>query len=142
MEVRPVFSPDGRWIAYGSTESGNFDVYVRPVEGRGKWQISSGGGGWPIWSPDGKELFYWAGSALDVVDVEADADTFRASRPRVQFQGQFVDVGIANPADITPDGQRFVAFRSDVTQSPSAHEHLHVVLNWFEELERTFAGGR
>ena len=62
-ETEPAFSPDGRWIAYASNESGRYEVYVRPFpggapSGSGKWQISTGGGFHPIWSRDGRELFY------------------------------------------------------------------------------------
>ena len=63
-EVQPVFSPDGRWLAYSSNESGDYDLYVRPFPGPGgKWQVSSGGGNYPKWSRNGKELFYRTGTA-------------------------------------------------------------------------------
>jgi serine/threonine-protein kinase len=139
LEASAMFSPDGRWLAYISNESGTFEVYVRPLEGRGKWQISSQGGSWPEWSADGKELFFWAEpSTLFVVDVDAGGSTFKAGRARILVEGSFADPGIADRFAFTPDGQRFVAFGSQRTASGESHEHLKLVLNWFDELRATF----
>ena len=81
----PVFSPDGRWLAYASNESGNYEVYVRPFPGPGgQWQISTKGGRFPKWSRNGKELFYRAqDSKLMVVAYTASGDSFVAGKPQL-----------------------------------------------------------
>jgi serine/threonine-protein kinase len=141
IEYAPSFSPDGKWIAYGSNESGNWEVYVRPADGsRGKWQVSSGGATFPVWAPDGKEIFLGQDQGLiETVDVDTRDGTFRASRPRKLFQGPFASVtGDDSMYTVSPDGQRFVLFQGEVDQTTSGHEHIRVVSNWFAELERTF----
>jgi len=73
-ERNAALSPDGRWIAYESDESGQYEVYVRPfpdVNG-GRWQVSSGGGAWPLWSPDGQELFYAGSEGMMAVPIETE----------------------------------------------------------------------
>jgi serine/threonine-protein kinase len=134
------FSPDGRWIAYGSNESGSFQVYVRPASGgRGKWQISTEIGTYPVWSPDGTEIFYRLNSGgVMSVQVEAGGGPFRASRPEPLFEGPFlVTADGLNRYQVAPDGGRLVMLRT--TEGPTEdHEHLRVILNWFDELERTF----
>ena len=75
-------SPDGRFLAYVSNESGQPEIYVRSVEGRGKWQVSADWGLAPAWSRDGKELFFFSGSALWVAEVAIEGANFRAGRTR------------------------------------------------------------
>jgi len=142
LELGPMISPDGRWIAYFANDSGNFEIYARPISGRGKWQISSEGASWPFWSPDGTQLFFWSdATTLSVVDVAVEGDTLRVGRPRRQLEDRFVATGgMSFPAHITPDGERFVVFLQDVNESESNHEHLRVVVNWTDELRTTFAG--
>ena len=92
-EVGAKFSPDGRWIAYVSDESGQYEVYVRPYPGPGgKWQVSTQGGGEAIWSPVGNELFYRNGSKWMAVAVTLEPE-FTAKTPRGLFEGPYVDVG-------------------------------------------------
>ena len=86
-EGTPAFSPDGRWLAYSSNETGNFEVYVRPFPGPGgKWQISRGGGSWPQWSKNNKELYYRTGvggtARIMVADYTASGDSFHAGTLR------------------------------------------------------------
>jgi len=139
-EAFPVFSPNDRWIAYFGNESGEWEVYVRDLSGSARWQISSGGGAWPQWSPDGKELFYWWYGTVYEVEVDTGGNEFRAGRSRVLFEGGgLADLGSALPWDIAPDGRRFVAFQRQQMGS-TEHGHVHLVLSWFDELERTFAG--
>jgi Tol biopolymer transport system component len=89
-EEYPDFSPDVRFVAYDSNESGRLEVYVRTFpKGEGKWQVSDGGGAQPRWSADGRHLFYRTGEGIDVVDVESAGGSFRAGRIRNLFKGNF-----------------------------------------------------
>jgi len=130
------FSPDGKWLAYVSDELGRNQVYVRPYPGPDiKFLVSEEreGGGEPVWSPDGSELFYRSGDRMMVVSVQTEP-TFRAGRPEVLFEGSYrATVGPLGYQyyDISPDGQRFLMIRRD--EAPS---YINVILNWFEELKR------
>jgi Tol biopolymer transport system component/predicted Ser/Thr protein kinase len=117
--VASRFSPDGRWIAYASNQSGRFDVYVRPFpSGAGTWQVSTAGGGFPVWRRDGKELFFVSlDSKLIAVSVEADAK-FHAGAPVALFPVR--TAGGSTNYDVSPDGQRFLfnSPASDVASPP------------------------
>ena len=129
-EIRPSISPDGRWMAYQSDESGQFDVYVRPfpdVDG-GKWQVSRDGGNSPVWARDGKALFYGNGQAMMRVAV-ATEPTFSASMPELLFEGPYTFRGRSH--DVAPLGERLLM----VKRSTDTPREIHVVLNWFEELK-------
>jgi serine/threonine-protein kinase len=142
VEYSPVFSPDGRWMAYGNNESGDWEVYVRPVGGgKGKWQISSGGGVYPVWSRDGKEIFIGGeGGSVQVVSVETEGGEFRVERPTPLFSGAFADLtGGDSMYDVAPDGQGLVLFQGEISTATSGHEHLRLIANWFSELEETFS---
>jgi serine/threonine-protein kinase len=138
LEFLARFSPNGRWLAYVSFESGQPEVYVVPVEGGGKWQISSDTAWAPAWSADGRELFFRSGNATWVVDVETEGPRFRAGRPRELWNTPLPDTDFDWPFDIAPDGQRFVTFQALQGASPDSHEHLNVVLNWHDELRAIF----
>jgi Tol biopolymer transport system component len=133
---RARFSPDGRWLAYVSNESGRYEVYVQPYPGPGgKWQISTEGGTEPAWNPNGRELFYRSGDKMMAVDI-AMQPGFTVSKPRALFAGWYE----ATPAtfsnyDVTPDGQRFLMLKRN-EQEASAPTQINVVLNWFEDLKR------
>ena len=132
-EGAPSFSPDGRWMAYVSDETGKWDVYVRSYpDGRGKWLVSGAGGGLePVWSRDGRELFYRAGSQLWAVPVRT-GETFSAGRPELLFDGPYVTRGGSSPNfDAAPDGQRFLL----VKRGEALDDDVHVVLNWHQELK-------
>ncbi len=134
-ERGPAFSPDGRFYAYVSDESGSDEVYVREYPDSGtRWMVSSGGGVEPRWSPKGGELFYRSNDAMLAVAIETDP-AFRADRPQELFRGMFAldSFGNAN-YDVTADGQRFIMVQSKETGG----DVLRVVLNWFTELERQF----
>ena len=127
-ERAPAFSPDGRFIAYDSDESGRYEVYVRPYPGPGrKWIASTDGGRGPKWSTETGELFYWEGSQLMAVSVETEPE-FEVGRPYILFRNSQVISGIY---DVAPDAQSFF-----VTKRTSAPKEVRVIFNWFQELER------
>ena len=134
-ERDPDFSPDGRWMAYASDESGRLEVYVRAFPGpSGQWQISTGGGREPRWTSAGRELVYRNGQQMLVVDIRTRGDALEAGAPRVLFEGTFEISGADRHYDVTPDGQRFLMLLPDARGSSSSH--VVVVQNWFEELKR------
>ena len=134
-EANPEFSPDGRWLAYVSNESGRPEVYVMPFPRSGeRWQVSTDGGTQPAWGPAGKELFYHSRGALMKVSVETEP-AFALTRPAVLFQTRLMGDGedFFRGYDLSPDGKRFVMIEHDEPGPPPAHVNL--VLNWFEELK-------
>jgi serine/threonine-protein kinase len=138
-ETSADVSPDGRWLAYESDESGQDEVYVRPfpdVNG-GRWQISSGGGSKPVWARNGLELFYIDRSGSLVSVTVRKSQRFDAGKPVVLFpNNHYVSTG-PRAYDVSPDGQRFL-FVKDITSVDQAAtpRNLIVVLNWTEELKR------
>jgi serine/threonine-protein kinase len=137
FENYPKFSPDGKWLAYVSSELGPMNVYVSPYPKPDvKYLVSEEeGGGQPVWSPDGTELFYRSGNRMMVVSIETDP-AFRPGRPEVLFEGRYVNsrIGNENPYyDIAPDGQQFLMIKED---EGSQVAQINVVLNWFDELKR------
>jgi Tol biopolymer transport system component/predicted Ser/Thr protein kinase len=148
-ELEPAFSPDGRWIAYTSNESGRYEVYVRPFpggapSGSGKWQISTGGGWHPIWSRDGRELFYETlDNRIMVSTYTAKADSFAADKPRPWSNTQILDPNARLwNLDLAPDGKRFAVFpRPDATGEQKGSVHVSVLLNFFDELRRRVPPG-
>jgi len=132
-EILAALSPNGRWIAYESDESGRSEVYVRPFPNvdEGKWQVSSDGGTEPVWDPRGQELFYRSSQALIVVGIRTEP-TFTAERPAVLFTGSYQSSAVTRQYDVTPDGQRFLMIKQD----ENSQAQINVVLNWFEELKR------
>ena len=139
----PSISPNGRWIAYASSESGKFEIYVRPFPDvdKGKWPVSTSGGNHPLWSPDGRELFFNNGDATMAVSVETDLQFKLNGTPTVLFRGTAGK--IIGPAsismtdftywDISPDGKRFLMLKDDPAEVP---RKISLVLNWFEELKQ------
>jgi eukaryotic-like serine/threonine-protein kinase len=137
-ELQPRFSPDGRWIAYTSNESGQFEVYVQPFPGPGgKWQVSTDGGGQPVWARNGRELFYLSSNVSKITSVTVTTQlTFSASAPRsVADIPPTLLVALASSIyDVSPDGQRFLFVKTNAENG--APQELRVVLNWYEELKR------
>ena len=131
-EHDPQPSPDGRWIAYTSDESGRDEVYVQalPVSAA-RTQISSEGGSEPMWDRSGRELFYRSGDKMMAATVEASS-TFRAGLPRVLFEGQYARILWGQSSyDVSPDGRRFLMITTEA-QTPSTE--LRLIVNWFAEL--------
>ena len=129
------FSPDGRWIAYTSNESGRREVYVRPYPGPGpRHQISTAGGGEPAWNPHGKKMFYRSyDGKMMVVGIELTPEV-EPGTPKVLFEDRFDRGNVAvRDYDVTPDGQRFLMIEAGEQHVAS---EIIVVTNWFEELKR------
>ena len=132
-EGAPAFSPDGRSVAYISDESGRLEVYVRPYPGPGeKWAVSNSGGNEPVWSRDGRTLFYRAGNTMMAADVQV-APAFSIGKARKLFDGPYERSNAlwAN-YDTSPDGQRLLMIRRERPPAPASH--INVVLNWLEDL--------
>jgi dipeptidyl aminopeptidase/acylaminoacyl peptidase len=140
-ETAPAISPDGRWLAYVSNESGREEVYVRPFPnvGDGNWQVSRNGGGEPKWAHSGRELFYREGTRMMVAEVVAGA-TFDVSAQRVLFDaGPLIRrsdrYAYGYPVyDVSPDDQRFLMARLS-GPSHEAAAGLILVENFLEELK-------
>lgn len=131
-EPAGAFSPDGRFFAYQSDESGRPEIYVQPFPGRGpRILVSTTGGKEPVWSRDGNELFYRQGTAVVAVPV-ATEPALRVGKGEVLFDGPYqADRAGHSAYDVSPDGKRFLMIRNE-----SAGEvDLHVVLNLGEELK-------
>jgi len=144
-EQWPEFSPDGRWLAYGSNVSGRYEVYIRPYPGPGPAeQVSIEGGESPAWNPDGKELFFLSPQnpagrrSMVAVDVSAAASRV-IGRPTRLFEFDPVDLRLAcTPVrcyDVAPGGQRFFGVQARPSPPTPPVTHINLVLNWFEELK-------
>ena len=138
----PAISPDGGWIAYESDETGQSEVYVQrfPTLG-GKQTISTDGGRQPLWSPDGRELFYRAPSGVMRVPVETEP-TFTPGDPEVLFEDSYYFVGGARTYDLAPDGRFLMVKEAAMTTEADAELEIILVQHWFEELTRLVPTGR
>jgi serine/threonine-protein kinase len=140
-EFDPAFSPDGRWLAYASSESGSMQIFVRPFpssRGAGKWQVSTDGGRFPVWSPVGRTLFYIGqGSRILAADYTAAGDAFTPGKPRVWSNTPIATYGVYSPYDIAPDAERFAVFATpNKPAEPGITLHVTFLLNFFDELKR------
>jgi serine/threonine-protein kinase len=140
--MSPRFSPDGRWLAYVSNESGRDEIYVQPYPGPGgKWEISTDGGTEPVWNRNGRELFYRNAGKMMAADI-ATQPNFTVGKPRMLFDGQYVPAGGTSPNyDVSPDGERFLMVKP-AEQTEAAPTQINVVLNWFEELKQKVPTGK
>jgi serine/threonine-protein kinase len=138
-EGRAYLSPDGRWLAYQSDESGQDEIYVQPFPdlGAGRWQVSPAGGAEPAWARNGRELFYLDGEgALVAVPIQTQPG-FSAGNPTKLFDAPYFPVSGTRRYDVTADGQRFLFIKYDADQSDlSSRSSLVVIQNWQEELKR------
>jgi serine/threonine-protein kinase len=141
-EAAAAFSPDGRWIAYRSNESGGPEIYVKPFPSAGgKWQVSAGGGLYAFWSRDGRKLFYEAADGrIMETDYTVNADSFVPGNPRLWTDRQVFYPGSFN-LDLAPDGKRFAVF-GEPENTGLAKGSVHVVFlqNFFDEVRRRLAG--
>jgi serine/threonine-protein kinase len=139
-ERYPSFSPDGRWLAYVSSESGSFQVYVRAFpDAGGQWQISIAGGAYPMWSHKGRELFF---ESLDnhimVAGYTVQGDSFVPDKPRLWSERAPTKtlIGIKN-VDLAPDGKRVVALvPAEGGETQQSQHHVVFLENFFDELRR------
>ena len=131
-ERSPSLSPDGRWLAYSSDESGRREIYVQSFPDLdAKWQISTEGGSEPAWSPKGGELFYRNGDEMRVVRYETVRTSFQPSGSRLLFKAAYDEYPQTNYA-VSLDGERFFMTRQAAEQGQT---EIQFVLNWFEELK-------
>jgi serine/threonine-protein kinase len=147
-ELAPSFSPDGRWMAYSSDELGTFQVYVRAFPDKdGKWQISNSGGGYPIWSRNGHDLFF---ETLDnhimVAAYAVKGDSFVVDKPRVWSEKQLGGGGMLNAAknvDLAPDGKRIIALMPvETPEAQKAQNQVIFLENFFDEVRRRVPIGK
>jgi serine/threonine-protein kinase len=133
------FSPDGRWIAYRSNESGHNEIYVRPFPsaGGGKWQVSTGDASYVTWSSNGRELFYARqDNRIMVVDYTVEGATFVPGKPRLWSDRQIFYTGTMN-LDLAPDGKRFAVLAPiETAGTDKGSVHVTFLLNFFDELRR------
>jgi serine/threonine-protein kinase len=127
-------------MAYCSNESGQLEVYVVPFPGPGgKWRVSTGGGKFPIWSRNGRELFFMdlELNKIMVTSYKETADSFSPAKPRVWSEKRLLDLGVAYPYDLAPDGERFaVVLYADGSSEQKPVTNLAFLLNFFDELQR------
>jgi serine/threonine protein kinase len=142
-EDQPEISPDGRWMAYTSNESGRGEIYVRPFPdvNKGRWQISTAGGDSPLWSRNGREIFYRSGDVVMAVAVGADP-TFKTGKPETLFRGMYISWSAleGHTWDISLDGKSFLMMKEVASTNKQAAAEgprkINIVLNWFEELKQ------
>ena len=138
VEVDPAFSPDGKFIAYASTELGPNEVFVRPFPGPGgKWKVSTTGGKFPAWAATTRELFFVGGDdRILVASYTINGDSFVASPPRPFAPTQVLRDGVRQNFDVTPDGKRVVVFPRPMETSSEGPLQATFLLNFFDEVRR------
>jgi Tol biopolymer transport system component len=146
-ELEPVFSSDGRWIAYRSNESGTWELYVRPSQSSpggpgGKWQISNGAVQHPRWQHEGRQLFW---ETLDnhimVADYTVQGDSFISGKPRLWSTAQILAPSGLPNMDVSADGKRVVMFPRPEVKEEMGSVHVTFLLNFFDELRRKVPPG-
>jgi serine/threonine-protein kinase len=138
------FSPNGRYIAYASDESGRSEIYIRPFPRvhNGLWQVSTTGGTRPVWARSGRELFYLdASNALTAVPVSTSGPTIRIGIPAKLFDTKYAEPNPSRHYDVSADGQRFLMLKASATADPDATPlSMVLVEHWFEELKQRVHG--
>jgi serine/threonine-protein kinase len=138
-ESNGVVSPDGRWLAYQSNESGRDEIYVRPFPNvnSGRWQVSADGGTRPLWSRDGRELFYYLPPGVIMSAPIGSGSSFTPGTPTVAVKGSYVSPQTGRMYDVSPDGRRFLLIKESRDEGAAQPlPQLIVVQNWTEELKR------
>lgn len=137
-ENNPDISPDGKWIAYQSNESGQYEIYIQDYPGfTGKWQVSESGGNQVRWSPDGKTVYFRHGVQM-LKAVITPKPTMKISNPEVVIESDAVVLASeARNYDIGPDGEQFLVLKPIESGAKSTlNRELFIVENWFEEIKR------
>jgi len=138
-QVDAAFSPDGKWMAYSSNESGIDDIFVRPFPGPGgRWRVSPGGGKFPTWSRTGHELFYFSLSdgQIMVANYTVQGESFSATKPRVWSDRPVLMPNFIRVLDLHPDGKRFAVFPRPEIVEAKGNLHVTFLLNFSDELRR------
>jgi eukaryotic-like serine/threonine-protein kinase len=139
-----AFSPNGRYIAYQSDESGHDEIYIRPFPrvNNGRWQVSTAGGTRPVWARSGRELFYLdASNALTAVPVDISGPTISIGSPAKLFDTGYAEPNPSRHYDVSADGQRFLMLKASATGDPNATPvSMVLVEHWFEELKQRVNG--
>jgi len=141
-EQEPMFSPDGRWVAYQSMSSGRSEVYVRPFPGPGGLQqVSTGGGLYPMWSRTKPELVFVAPNPLQIMaaSYQASGDSFHAEKPHAWTTARFIPRPRLRSLNLHPDGERLAVSPAEDVQTITKQNHLVFILNFSEELKRIAA---
>lgn len=132
-ERTPMFSPDGRFLAYVSNDTGRDEIYVQPFPTTGeKWQVSRKGGREPFWDPSRSKLYYRVGNKMMSVEIES-GPTFNWGEEQIVFEGNFYSHLNYTTYSMTPDGDRFMM---EKPRGELVVKQINMVLNWFEELKR------
>ena len=138
------FSPNGRYLAYQSDESGRYEIYVRPFPrvDNGRWQVSTAGGTRPVWARSGRELFYLdASNALTAVPVSTSEPTISIGSPAKLFDTQYAEPNPSRHFDVSADSQRFLMLKAIAPGDPNATPvSMILVEHWFEELKQRVNG--
>ncbi|MBN2318593.1 MAG: serine/threonine-protein kinase [Acidobacteria bacterium] len=140
-EGNPQISPNGRWLAYESNESGSHQIWVRPfpdIDSGGRRQITTKGGTRPLWNPNGRELCYYVESegAMMAVPVETEG-SFTFGTPEELFNGNYLSPYRGTQYSVSEDGQRFLMIKSaDPEEGSAAPNKINIIVNWIEELKQ------
>jgi dipeptidyl aminopeptidase/acylaminoacyl peptidase len=136
FEQHPMFSPDGRWIAYTSNASGRNEVYVRPFpDSGGAWRVSTAGGAFPRWSAVANELLFVDGAIVMVASYSTAAGSFQAGKPQQWTPTTVVGTG-QSPYDLHPDGKRIATTAAGQEGGGQKRDQLVFILNFFDHLRK------